>query len=171
MRSTSSRPAAIGLTIGSLALLAGCQASDVAATVEDDVQDEVATTESAEVAEVPEVEQEEIAVGPLADGTYSATGGYRSPNGSESIGVTVTIVDGVITDVFVDAFATQGTSNRYQSQFASGIAEQVVDKPLADVQVSRVAGSSLTAGGFNQALDEIRALAQAADSSATTSSN
>lgn len=171
MLTTTSRPAALGLTVGSLALIAGCQAGDIAATVEEGATDDMATTESAEVTEAPDVEESAATLGPPADGTYTATGGYQSPNGSESVGVTITVVDGVITDVFVDPFATQGTSNRYQSQFAGGVAAEVVGKPLADIQVSRVAGSSLTGGGFNRALEEIRTLAQATDSSATTSSD
>jgi hypothetical protein len=171
MLTTSSRPAALGLAVGSLAVLAGCQAGDVTVTVGNETPDDTTATDTMEVMDVPEVDEQPAVLGPLADGTYTVTGGYQSPNGSESIGVTITIVDGIITEAEVDSFATQGTSNRYQSQFAGGIADEVVGKPLADVQVSRVAGSSLTGGGFNRALDEIRTLAQAADSAATSSSN
>ncbi|WP_447589312.1 hypothetical protein [Microbacterium lacticum] len=42
-----------------------------------------------------------------------------------------------------------------------GIAGEVVGKDIDDVSVSRVAGSSLTSGGFNDALETIKADARA----------
>jgi hypothetical protein len=171
MLTTSSRPAALGLAVGSLAVLAGCQAADVSVTVDDEVIDDTATADSAEVMEAPEVTEQPATLGPLADGTYTVTGGYQSPNGAETVEVTLTIADGIVTDALVVPQATNSTSSRYQGEFAEGIAEKVVGKPLADVEVTRVARSSLTGRGFNDALDQIRLEAQAADSSSSSSSN
>ena len=42
-----------------------------------------------------------------------------------------------------------------------GISEEVVGKALDDLNVSRVAGSSLTSGGFNAAVDDIKEQAAA----------
>ena len=95
------------------------------------------------------------------DGSYTADGSYQSPNGTESVSVTVTIADDVVTAVEVTPHATGGNSAQFQGQFASGIAAEVVGVALEDVEVSRVAGSSLTSGGFNAAIDTIQAEAQA----------
>lgn len=93
--------------------------------------------------------------GTVPDGSYTATGGYRSPAGEEEITVALTVADGVVSAVEVTPGATDPTSLSYQTRFASGIAEQVVGKALADVDVDRVSGSSLTSGGFMAALEEI----------------
>ena len=92
----------------------------------------------------------------LADGTYQAGGGYQSPNGPETIEVSLTITNGVIEEVSVTPGATSSTSKRYQGDFAGGIAAEVVGKSLDEVDVTRVAGSSLTSGGFEEALATIR---------------
>jgi uncharacterized protein with FMN-binding domain len=123
-----------------------------------------------EVTEAPEATDELAAVGPIADGTYTVTGGYQSPSGPETIVVTVSVADGVVTQATVEPQATNSTSSRYQGQFAGGVADEVVGKSLAEIDVTRVAGSSLTGRGFNEAMDEIRSEAQAADSSSSTSS-
>lgn len=100
--------------------------------------------------------------GSFTAGTYDAEGGYTSPGGQQSVGVEVTLdADGTITDVEVTPEASDGTSERYQSQFAGGIADEVVGKKIDDLDVSTVAGSSLTSGGFNDAIDDIISQAQA----------
>lgn len=170
MLTTSSRPAALGLAVGSLAVIAGCQAGDVTVTADSDTLDDTAATDSTEVMEAPEPADEPRMLGPAADGTYTVTGGYQSPNGAETIVVTVSVADGIITQATVEPQATNSTSARYQGQFAGGVADEVVGKSLAEVDVTRVAGSSLTGRGFNEAMDQIRSEAQAADSSSSSSS-
>ncbi len=95
------------------------------------------------------------------DGTYSATGSYQTPGGSESISVTVMLSSGAITDVSVTQHATRGEAEEYQSAFASAFKSQVVGKKVSDVSLSRVAGSSLTPIGFNNAIDDIEQQAAA----------
>jgi hypothetical protein len=170
MLTTSSRPAAIGLAVGSLAVLAGCQAGDVSITVGAEEPEDTTATDTMEVMEAPEAPEQPVEVGPLADGTYTVTGGYQSPNGPETVVVTLSIVDGIVTEALVEPQASNATSSRYQGQFAGGIASEVVGKALADVEVTRVAGSSLTGRGFNEALDQIRSEAQAAETSSSSSS-
>ena len=96
-----------------------------------------------------------------ADGTYEASGDYQAPSGTESVDVTVTLADGVITDVQVVGAATDPTAQERQAEFIGGIAGEVVGKPIDEIQVSKVAGSSLTSGGFNKAIDAIKAEAAA----------
>ncbi|MCS5717873.1 hypothetical protein N1027_06965 [Herbiconiux sp. CPCC 205763] len=92
-----------------------------------------------------------------ADGDYEATGNYVSPNGKEEIDVSVTLSGDVITAVTVTPEATNPTAIQYQTQFADGIAKVVVGKDIDEIDVSRVAGSSLTSGGFNEAIEAIKA--------------
>ncbi|CAN5328924.1 hypothetical protein BH09ACT10_BH09ACT10_16900 [soil metagenome] len=94
------------------------------------------------------------------DGDYSGEGSYANPGGNSSVTVKMTIADGTITAVEVTPEA-QGTSLQYQRKFVSGIAAEVVGKKLSEINVSKVAGSSLTSQGFNAALDEIKADASA----------
>ena len=91
-----------------------------------------------------------------ADGTYSAEGTYITPGGEESIDLTVTIADNVITATSLKTNANSGEAEQYQSDFASGYKNLVIGKKVGSVSLSRVAGSSLTSTGFNDALDQIK---------------
>lgn len=95
------------------------------------------------------------------DGTYKATGGYTSPGGPETVAVSLTLADGVVTAVEVTPEATNATSRQYQTQFASGIADEVVGVAIDDLDVTTVSGSSLTSGGFMDAVAQISADAAA----------
>mgnify|MGYP000081165994 FL=1 len=75
--------------------------------------------------------------------------------------VTLTLGNDVVTAVNVDGSAKQGDSLRYQSEFIENIASQVVGVAIDDLDVSKVAGSSLTSSGFNDAISQIAAEAQA----------
>lgn len=96
-----------------------------------------------------------------ADGTYTASGSYQTPETVEQIEVTITLADDVVTAVEVTGDPQASESERYQSEFIGGISDEVVGKNIDDLSVDRVAGSSLTSGGFNDALDEIKAEAAA----------
>lgn len=98
--------------------------------------------------------------GNYKDGTYSATGTYQTPGGSESIKVTVTLASGVVTSADVTQNASGGEAEEYQSKFVSGYKSQVVGKKISEISLSRVAGSSLTPIGFNAALQTIKSDAQ-----------
>jgi uncharacterized protein with FMN-binding domain len=99
--------------------------------------------------------------GTYADGTYTAEGSYATPESVESITVTVTLENDIVTDVEVTGDPQKRESVQYQGQFIGGIADVVVGEDLADISVSRVAGSSLTSAGFNQAIEAIKAEAAA----------
>ncbi|WP_328468946.1 FMN-binding protein [Actinoplanes sp. NBC_00393] len=90
-----------------------------------------------------------------ADGRYTATGWYGS--GPSSIDVTVTLADDTITDVEVTPHATNATSLDYQQRFAAGVGDEVIGKDIDEVNLDRVAGSSSTPDGFNDALARIKA--------------
>jgi uncharacterized protein with FMN-binding domain len=99
--------------------------------------------------------------GGYADGTYTAEGSYATPESVETVTVTLTIADDIVTDVEVTGDPQARESEQYQSQFIGGISDEVVGKSLDDVSVSRVSGSSLTSGGFMQALELIKSEAAA----------
>jgi len=99
--------------------------------------------------------------GDYADGTYTAEGSYQTPETVEQISVSLTLEDGVVTDVEVTGDPQARETEQYQGQFIDGIDEEVVGVPLDELDVSRVAGSSLTSGGFNAAVDEIKGQAAA----------
>lgn len=99
--------------------------------------------------------------GAYADGTYEATGQYAAPESVETVDVTLTIAGDTVTDVTVTGDPQAAESRRYQGEFIGGIKDEVVGKKLDEISVSKVAGSSLTSGGFMKAVDAIKSQAQA----------
>lgn len=99
--------------------------------------------------------------GSYADGTYTAEGSYRTPETTETIEVTITLESDVVTAVEVTGDPQAPQTEQYQGRFIGGIADEVVGRNIDELAVSRVAGSSLTSGGFNEALEAIKADAAA----------
>lgn len=96
------------------------------------------------------------------DGTYSENATYMSPAGKDTVGVSLTLKDGVITAVSIENLATNEGSILYQNLFAEGISAVVVGKPIDSLgSIGAVNGSSLTPVGFNAAVEAIMADAQA----------
>lgn len=126
-RPVSSRLAVAGLASLGLATLAGCAGPD-----------EIDTSAS------------------YSDGEYHATGRYQSPAGASSVDVTLTLADDIVTAVSVTPHASDPQSLGFQTAFAGGIAAEVIGKDIDALSVSRVAGSSLTSGGFNAAVEAIK---------------
>ncbi|MDY0911027.1 FMN-binding protein [Microbacterium sp. CFBP9034] len=142
----ATRPARAGATLAAVAgivLLAGCApATDTPDDASTDTADGSSGADGAAA---------------YADGTYTADGTYQTPESVETISVTVTLEDDVVTDVEVVGDPQKSESEQYQGQFIGGISDEVVGQDIDDISVSRVAGSSLTSGGFNQAIDAIKA--------------
>lgn len=95
------------------------------------------------------------------DGSYTASADYQSPNGTESVKVTITLADDVVSAVEVVGSGDNPDSRRYQGMFIDNIASVVVGKEIDSLAVDKVAGSSLTSGGFNAAVEAIKADAAA----------
>lgn len=91
------------------------------------------------------------------NGTYSADGEYTTPGGQEKVGVTLTLTDGVISDINVEEKAILATSKKMQADFGANYKPMVIGKNINDVTLTKVSGSSLTPKGFNNALDKIKA--------------
>lgn len=148
---TSVRKGAALAGVAGLLVLAGCSGT---ADAEDQSTD-TGTDTSTESADSG------ASTGDYTDGTYTADGSYQTPETVESISVTLTIADGVVTEVEVTGDPKARETEQYQGQFIEGISDEVVGKSLDELNVSRVAGSSLTSGGFNEAVDSIKEQAAA----------
>ena len=149
MRTTTTATAVLG-GLALVGALAGC--STPAATTDTTTPSTEATTTPSETGT-----DTGTTAGAYADGTYTESADYSAPSGTESIDVTITLADDVITDVQVTGHATDPQAKVHQGEFASGIAGVVVGKSIDDIQVDKVGGSSLTSGGFNKAVDLIKA--------------
>ena len=153
----ATRPVRSGAAVAAVAgivLLAGCSPA-----AEDTTADTGADSSTDSSTDAGDTGSDSAAA--YADGTYTADGTYQTPESVETISVTVTLQDDVITDVEVSGDPQRPESEQYQGQFIGGIADVVVGQDIDEISVSRVAGSSLTSGGFNQAIDTIKAEAAA----------
>lgn len=95
-------------------------------------------------------------MGKYTDGEYKVEGKY----GKKSILVKLHLNDDKIEDVEV----TPNTINiprslKLQKDFAEAVPREVVGKPIDEIHLDRLAGSSLTTKGFNDALEKIKAQA------------
>jgi len=104
--------------------------------------------------------EESAATSDYKDGTYTATGKYSTPEGTETITVTTTLAGGVVTDTSATASMTSRDSKEYAGAFIAGYKPQVVGKSIAGLKLSRVSGSSLTSQGFNSAITQIQTQAK-----------
>lgn len=105
----------------------------------------------------------EAASAQYKDGSYAAQGGYLTPGGAESIGVRLNVSGDQIVSAEVEVEASSPTARQFQRQFATRYASQVVARDLASVDISRLAGASLTSLGFENALTRIKAAARVRD--------
>jgi hypothetical protein len=94
------------------------------------------------------------------DGSYSQQGIYASPGGQEVISVALTLKSDIVTAVTVTTVTADPTATAYEAMFESGIGAVVVGKNITTLNVSHVAGSSLTSLGFNDALTKIKGVAK-----------
>lgn len=90
------------------------------------------------------------------DGEYSAQGEYSYHSGTESIGVSLTLKDGVVESVEVELMATSPTSKSMQEDFAANYESEVVGKSIDEINLGKISGSSLTPKGFNDAIEQIK---------------
>lgn len=89
-----------------------------------------------------------------ADGVYTATGEYGGQ--PSHITVKATLKDGIVTAVAVTPHAYVPRSLELQRAFAAAVPKVVVGKRIDQVRVGKLAGSSGTPKGFNDAIRQIR---------------
>lgn len=158
----ATRPVRAGLTVAAvagIALLAGC--APAATDTVDDTSTDTGAESQTDSGTSGGDSGSSGGSSTYADGTYTADGSYQTPESVESITVTVTLADDVITAVEVSGDPQRPESEQYQAQFIGGISDAVVGQDIDEISVSRVAGSSLTSGGFNEAIETIKSEAAA----------
>jgi hypothetical protein len=132
----------------------------VALAVSNQKASETSTAANDTTALQSETVNDEIAGGKYEDGIYEVTGQYVSPGGDEEIGVSVTLVNDVITDVEVEPRATRPISVNMQTIFNENYEQFVMGKNIDEVQLDKVSGSSLTPKGFNDAIEKVKSQAK-----------
>ncbi len=95
------------------------------------------------------------------NGTYNADGNFNTPGGFQSIGVSVSIQNDIVTNAVVTDQTTDGDSAAYAQMFIDGFRSYVIGKSVSGIHLYGVAGASLTSEGFNNALSQIKNQAHA----------
>lgn len=132
-----------------------------------DASEDDASTSSATPAATPAPadpgSSDPAAAGDFTPGEYEATGTYLSPDGqTQAIEVEVTLAaDGTISELDADGQAESGNSEQFQGKFESGIDAKVEGRKITELDIDKVSGSSLTSGGFNDAIEQIIGQAKA----------
>lgn len=93
----------------------------------------------------------------IADGTYEDQVTYRHHEGSETIDISVTVKDDVITAASIQAVGkTHPVSAKYIKSVDGALADLVVGKNIAQLDIPRkVSGSSLTTAAFKGYIDSL----------------
>lgn len=90
------------------------------------------------------------------DGSYTESGTYNSPAGQESVSVSITLKDNIVTAAGFTGSASNPRSVVNQQKFQDGYTQLVVGKNINDISLTVVNGSSLTSRGFMDALAKIK---------------
>ena len=77
---------------------------------------------------------------------------YKSPAGDETVNISMSLNNGIITSVSATPLATNPKSIRMQTGFSANISQNVVGKALRGLKVDTVSGASLTTAAFNDFL-------------------
>lgn len=96
------------------------------------------------------------------DGSYTVNSSYALPNGgSHDMKVTFEVASDTVTAVSVVFDGdTSGGSTPNQSRFLEAMQPLVIGQDIDNIALSRTGGSSLTTGGFNDALELMKNQAQ-----------
>jgi len=151
---TAANPSAATPSTGAASTSADATSSSAAASTSAAPSSSAAASTSA--ASSSSAETTTAAASTYADGTYTATGSYSSPGGTETISISLTLTGDVITAATAEGEASGGPSSQYQGEFEENFAALIVGKDIDDVSLDKVAGSSLTSGGFNAAVETIK---------------
>lgn len=167
----STKPAVIASTIALLATFgAGCNA-DTSVTKTDDTVNTQANTNGTQMTPPTSTQPSGsntamtgstgTTISTYKDGNYTAVGHYQAPPGEEQVQVTLTLKDGIVTDSTFQATSRAPRSQHYMGIFGDNYKPMVIGKKISDLHLTNVSGSSLTPMGFNDAVEKIKAQAQA----------
>jgi hypothetical protein len=108
--------------------------------------------------ETPETgTDDEVAEAAAAETPYTVSVSYLTPSRtSHDMDVTLVVSeDGIVTDASIVYDNGEGFSNGHQERFNNAYKEEVVGKQITEIDLSTVAGASLTTAGFNDAVTKI----------------
>jgi uncharacterized protein with FMN-binding domain len=89
----------------------------------------------------------------VADGIHSGNLDYYSPGGTETVSVSVTLKDDIITAISVIGVNADPRSSRYISAVNGALPSLVVGKRIDQISLPRqISGSSLTTAAVGQYL-------------------
>lgn len=93
----------------------------------------------------------------LADGTYSQYVSYNYHSGTETVDITLTVKNDVVTSASVtDDNPSNMMSARIINSFNAALPDLVVGKKINELNIPHnVAGSSLTTGAFKSYVDSL----------------
>ncbi|MBP6881420.1 MAG: hypothetical protein KBC35_02235 [Candidatus Pacebacteria bacterium] len=94
------------------------------------------------------------------NGTYSSQISFRTPEGTYSMDVTMTMNNDVITSTDI-VFDSKAARDGYTKRFNTSYQTYVIGKNLDTLNLSRIAGASLTTDAFKKAITEIKTQASA----------
>ena len=129
--------------------------------VEVKTEEEAAVVPSTYTTETPTTPQEittddDTAAQALA--TLTGAAKYTTPARiTHDIEVSLTLEGDLVKDVVVNFDKGNGPANDYQKRFESSYKTAVIGQKLSNLSLSRVGGASLTSGGFNEAVSQIKA--------------
>lgn len=94
------------------------------------------------------------------NGTYSSQISYRTPEGMYSMDVTLTMVNDMISNTNI-VFDSKALRDGYTERFNTSYQTYVIGKDIDALNLSRIAGASLTTDAFKKAITEIKTQAGA----------
>ncbi len=147
------RLAAAAGTLSVAAALTGCAPGD---SVAEDPTTSL-TTPSAEATRSPQpspTAEPTGEAGRYRDGEYTARGWYGGLPSHQD--VTLTVTADTVTAVEITTPAEDDTSLGYQQRFAQALPQAIIARPIDELDVDRLAGSSGCSEGFMDALAQIR---------------
>ena len=123
--------------------------------VKEEAVAEETVVEEAPAEEEPAPAEESVSL--YKNGTYTQSVTYNTPAGPESIDLTITVEGDIVTGASIVDHSTDRESQEYVERFVKGLDALSNGVALAELDsVSVVNGSSLTTGGFNEALAAIK---------------
>jgi len=106
----------------------------------------------------PTVSKDDVVAEVAMSQTLTGTGSYLTPARTpHEMDVTITLTNGLVSDVNVVYDNGEGFTDPNQERFAAVYKKEVIGKSLDEISLSRVGGASLTTEGFNKALAAIKA--------------
>lgn len=95
------------------------------------------------------------------NGNYTATSYYFVPHSQQAIRVNLQLTNGVIKDVSIQNTESDPVSASYQQGFASTYKSYVAGQKIDQLNLGTISGASDTTQGFDDAINQIIAQAQA----------